>query len=85
MYKFHYDYMMKNSPGVQLLFTDTDSFCYWIPTESYIYEDIRGDDWFDFSNYRKDHPTYNLNNKLVPDKFKDEMGDTEIIEFEGLR
>ena len=41
---------MEKFPGTQLLFTDTDSFCYWIPTESNIYEDIRGDDWFDFSN-----------------------------------
>ena len=85
MYKFHYDYMMEKFPGTQLLFTDTDSFCYWIPTESNIYEDIRGDNWFDFSNYPKDHPNFNVNNKLVPGKFKDEMGGKPIEEFVGLR
>ena len=85
MYKFHYDYMMKKFPGAKLLFTDTDSFCYWIPTESNIYEDIRGEDWFDFSNYPKDHPNYDTINKLIPGKFKDEMGGTVIIEFVGLR
>merc|ERR1711873_293433 len=85
MYRFHYDYMMKKFPGAKLLFTDTDSFCYWIPTESNIYEDIKGEDWFDFSNYPQDHPNYDTINKLVPGKFKDEMGGTVIIEFVGLR
>ena len=70
--------MIKKFPGTQLLFTNTDSFCYWIHTESNIYEDRRGNDWFDFSNYLKEHPNYNLNNKLVPGKFKDEICDTSI-------
>ena len=77
--------MIKKHPVVKLLFTDTDSFCYWIPTESNIYENIRGDNWFDFSNYPKDHPNYNTKNKLVPDNFKDEIGGTVIIELVGLR
>ena len=42
MYQFHYEYMMPKYPQAKLLFTDTDSFCYWIPTETNIYEDIRG-------------------------------------------
>ena len=40
----------------------------------YIYEEIRGSDWFDFSNYPKDHPNYDNSNNKVPGKFKDEMG-----------
>ena len=44
MYNFHYNYMMKKFPEAKLLFTDTDSFCYWIPTEKNISEEIRGDD-----------------------------------------
>ena len=85
MYRFHYDFMMKKYPGTKLLFTDTDSFCYNIPTETDIYSDIRDNDWFDFSNYSKDHPNYNTNHKLVPGKFKDEMGGKPIEEFIGLR
>ena len=77
--------MMKKYPGTNLLFTDTDSFCYSIPTETDIYSDIRDNDWFDFSNYSKDHPNYNTNHKLVPGKFKDEMGGKPIEEFIGLR
>ena len=86
MYQFHYDFIMKQYPGATLLFTDTDSFCYNIPTETNIYDDIRSrTDWFDFSNYDKDHPNYDTSNDLVPGKFKDEMGGKPITEFVGLR
>merc|ERR1711942_226804 len=72
MYDFHYNYMMEKFPGTKLLFTDTDSFCCWIPTEKNIYEEIRGSDWFDFSNYPKDHRNYDDSNNKIPGKFKDE-------------
>jgi len=86
MYKFHYDFIMKNYPETSLLFTDTDSFCYLIPTESDLYADIKGNtEWFDFSKYPKDHPNYDTTNHLVPGKFKDEMDGTFIEEFCGLR
>ena len=42
-------------------------------------------DWFDFSNYNKDHENYNADNHLVPGKMKDEMGGKIINEFVGLR
>ena len=86
MYKFHYDFIMENFPETELLFTDTDSFCYFIPTEENLYEFIKGKtEWFDFSNYPKDHPNYDTTNYLIPGKFKDEMGGTFIEEFCGLR
>ena len=85
MYDFHYNYIMEKFPGTKLLFTDTDSFCYWIPTEKNIYEEIRGSDWFDFSNYPKDHPNYDNSNNKIPGKFKDEMGGQPIVECVGLR
>ena len=71
MYNFHYNFMMKNYPETELLFTDTDSFCYSIPTERNLYEDIKGNtEWFDFSNYAVDHPNYDTSNHLIPGKFK---------------
>ena len=70
MYKFHYEYIMKNYPETELLFTDTDSFCYRIPTERDFYEDIKGVEWFDFSNYAPNHPNYDTSNHLIPGKFK---------------
>ena len=74
MYKFQYNFILPKYPGTKLMFTDTDSFYYHIPSDTNIYEDIRGRTWFDFLNYSKDQPNYNLSNKLVPGKFKDEMG-----------
>ena len=77
---------MPKYPQAKLLFTDTDSFCYWIPTETNIYDDICGNhDWFDFSNYPVDHPNFDESNNLIPGKMKDEMGGELILEFVGLR
>ena len=85
MYKFHYDFIMKQYPRAKLLFTDTDSFCYDIPTNTNMYDDIKyRTDWFDFLNYDKNHPNYDTSNDLVPGKFKDEMGGKPIEEFVGL-
>ena len=86
MYQFHYDFIMENFPGTELLFTDTDSFCYFIPTNENLYEFIRGKtEWFDFSNYPPEHPNFDTSNHLIPGKFKDEMGGEFIEEFCGLR
>ena len=85
MYDFHYEYMMKEFPKTKLLFTDTDSFCYFIETEKDIYENFQKSDWFDFSNYPDGHPMRSTKYKLLPGKFKDEMGGKAIEEFVGLR
>ena len=84
MYHFHYDFFMTMYHEAKLLFTDTDGFWHHIPTESDLYDDIRKQYWFDFSNYVEDHPNYDASNKLVPGKFKDEMGRKLIEEFVGL-
>ena len=40
---------------------------------------------YDFSEYPKDHPNYNIENKKVLGKFKDEMKSLIITEFIGLK
>ena len=85
MYEFHYNFILPKYPNVKLLFTDTDSFCYWIPTSSNIYKDLKGNERIDFSNYETNHPNFDLSNKLIPGKFKDETGGIPILEFVGLR
>merc|ERR1712215_219658 len=42
MYDFHYKYIMDDYPNANLLFSDTDSFCYYIETDNDIYKDISG-------------------------------------------
>ena len=76
---------MKKFPGTKLLVTDTDSFCYEIPSEKDIYEQINDHQVFDFSNYPKDHPLYSEQYRVIPGLFKDEFGGKIVQEFVGLR
>ena len=85
MHDFHYDYMMKKFEGCQVFFTDTDSFCYSIPVEEDVYAKMKGNEWFDFPNFPKDHPNYDITNMIVPGWFKDECQNDPILEFSGLR
>jgi hypothetical protein len=59
MYNFHYNTIMpkyKNDyDRVKLLFTDTDSLCYYIQTED-IYKDmVSNKEAYDLSDYPKNH------------------------------
>ena len=87
MYDFHYNFIKpKYGENVRLLFTDTDSLMYEIKTEDF-YKDMTPycKEWFDTSNYPKDHPLYSDLNKKVIGKMKDECGGKKISEFVGLR
>lgn len=85
MYEFHYDYMKKKYPQCRLLFTDTDSLCYDIPTKD-IYKDMEQDaELFDTSDYPTDHFLHSEKNKKVLGKMKDECAGIPIEEFVGLR
>ena len=73
MYDFRYGYF-KNKFNAKLLFTDTDSLVYEIKDRYDIYEDFYSDrDLFDFSDYAKDSKFYDVTNKNVIGKMKDEF------------
>ena len=61
MYDFNYNFIKKNFEA-ELLLTDTDSL------EDDVYEEC-----FDFSNYPKDSKFFNLSEKKVIGKMKDEL------------
>ena len=74
IFQFHYDYIKsKYGEKAQLLYTDTDSLIYYIETDDF-FKDISADvnDWFDTSNYPKEHPSGipTGKNKKVPGMFK---------------
>ena len=72
MYDFHYGYF-KNKYDARLLFTDTDSLAYEIGDKNDIYEKIYSDrDLFGFSDYLKNSKFYDVTNKKVIGKMKDE-------------
>ena len=89
MYESFYDYVKpKWGSKAKLLFTDTDSFRFQTETED-VYKDIAPDvdEWFDTSNFPKDHPSgvkVGIN-KMVPGKIKDELGGKQVQEFCGLK
>ena len=84
MYQFWYEHL-KNKYKVELVYTDTDSFIIEVETDD-IYKDMFEDKHlYDFSEYPKDHPNYDITNKKVLGKFKDEMKSLIITEFIGLK
>ena len=87
MNEFQYGYILPTygPDRARLLFTDTDSFCYLIQTDS-VYEDMgKNLSVFDTSDYPKDHFLHSEHNKKVIGKFKDETNGEPIQEFVGLR
>ncbi|KAK3108822.1 hypothetical protein FSP39_016459 [Pinctada imbricata] len=86
MYDFHYNHVKsKYGSRAQLCFTDTDSLCYDIRTED-VYADMQENkDLFDLSEYPKDHPLYDITNKKVIGKMKDECEGNVMREFVGLK
>ena len=72
MYEFHYNYI-KRKYNAKLLFTDTDSLAYEIETDD-VYEDFyENKSLFDLSDYPEDLKFFDLVNKNVISKMKDEF------------
>ena len=86
MYQFWYDHLKnKYNNKIELIYTDTDSFIIQVETDD-IYKDMLEDkNLYDFSEYPKNHPNYDITNKKVLMKFKDEMKSLIITEFIGLK
>jgi hypothetical protein len=87
MYSFHYDVIVKKyGENARLLFTDTDSLTYVIRTDD-IYRDMLPlkDQYFDTSDYAKDHFLYSPFNAKVLGMMKDECCGKAALEFVGLR
>ena len=84
-YDFHYNCTKQKYPDSTLLFTYTDFLTYQIQTDN-VYEDFYADKHlFDFSEYGKESPFCNNENKKAIGKMKDELNIEIIEEFVGLR
>ena len=89
MYDFHYNYI-KTKHDAKLLLTDTDSLVYEIECNSIetndVYEDFYTDkDLFGFSDFPQDSKFFDLVNKKVIGKMKDEFQGKIISGFVGLK
>ena len=86
MYDFFYNHLKKQyGEKCELLYTDTDSLLLKIETED-VYKDIKANEnFYDTSDYPKEHPLHSTVNKKVLGKMKDECAGTPISEYAGLR
>jgi alkyl hydroperoxide reductase subunit AhpC len=86
MADFHYNFMKQkiDHENLKLLFTDTDSLCYYIKKQD-IFEIIKNNkERFDLSNYPKKHELFDNTNPKAIGKMKNESPQ-QITEFIGLR
>ena len=86
MYDFWYNYVKRKcNSSAQLQMTDTDSFLFHCVTGD-IYKDMADSlDYFDTSDYPKEHFIQSDVNKKVLGKMKDETNGKPISSFVGLR
>ena len=85
MMKFHYEKMRQWFKTIDLCFTDTDSLLYRIEDQN-IYDVFKeNEEWFDFSEYPKNHQCYSSKNKKKLGTFKDELQSQILLQFIGLR
>ena len=84
MYDFSYNFIKKNFEA-ELLFIDTDSISYEIKSEDVYQECFKYKHLFGFSNYPKDSKFFDLSDKKVIGKMKDELGGVIVEEFAELK
>ena len=86
MYDFYYNHLKaRYKTKCDLIYTDTDSLLLHIQTED-VYKDMKDYLWlYDTSNYPKEHPLYDVRNKKVLGKMKDECGGELIEEVVALK
>ena len=77
--------IMFNNFDARLLFTDTDSLVYEIKSDSVYEQCFRDKDLFDFSGNPKDSVYYDISNKKVLGKMKDEFNGNKIVEVVELK
>ena len=84
MYQFWYDHL-KEQYKVELIYTDTDSFIIQVETNDVYKDMLENKILYDFSDYPINHLNYDITNKKVLGKFKDELNSLIITEFIGFK
>ena len=85
MYDFYYNKLKPMFKEVKALYTDTDCLFLHITDDNIIQKLKQNEDYFDFSDYPRDHILYSSKNKKVVGKFKDELNGIQMSEFCALR
>lgn len=88
LYNFHYNQFVPKMGGheaVKLLLTDTDSLFYEVTGPNFHENLTQLAHELDCSALPPDHDLYDIKNKKIPGKFKDELNGQTITRFIGLR
>ena len=88
MYNFHYQIMKGEiflNDRISLMYMDTDSLTYNIHVPSLTERLLPYKRRFDLSNYLQDHPLYDISNKGVLGKMKDEVKGHTMTEYCALK
>ena len=90
MYKFFYGFLKKNFKNLSLMYSDTDSLIIKVYTKNaYAVMKKHMKNYFDMSGYKKGHPVwgkyYDPTNKKVPAYMKDELANSIMTRFVGLK
>ncbi|XP_022182618.1 uncharacterized protein LOC111042348 [Myzus persicae] len=89
MYDYHYEVMQAHyGSKINLKYTDTDSFVYYIQTDDF-YKDLENNsdlhDRMNTSDLPQDHPCYISERKKIPGLFSDETMGEVMTHFCALR
>ena len=88
MYEFHHQIIKREifpDDRISLMYMDTDSLTYHIHTRSLTERLLPHKRHFDFSNYPEGHPLYDVSNKAVLGKMKDEVEGLTMSEYCALK
>ena len=86
MNQFWYDHLKnKYNDKVELTYTDTDSFIIEVETDDMYKDMYENKNQYDFSEYPENHHNFDMSNKKVLGKFKDELKSKIITEFMALK
>jgi len=86
MYKFWYDHLKATyGENVKLIYTDTDSLVFQVFTNDFYEDMLKNKNLYDLSEYDKNSKMFDVTNKKVLGKFKDECSKSPIVEFIAIR
>ena len=85
VYDFFYNVLKANLKNTELILTDTDSLLVKFESNDYVEDLKRIAHEFDFSTLPTSHPLFDISNKGVPGKFKDEVKGSTITSVCALR
>lgn len=85
MYRQYYNEIKPRLGDVEVLFSDTDSFCLQVKNNAVTDNLAKLKGIMDYSNYPSEHPNFSHKQKNQLGLFKDELKGGKILDYVGIR